>query len=203
MGKALSIEPIAPTYFATPGEFRAWLDEHHASAQELWVGFYKVGSGKPSITWPQAVDEALCFGWIDGVRQRIDDASYANRFTPRKPRSTWSAVNIRRVNELTDQGRMCPAGLAAFEARAEERSGIYSYERGEVALDAAEEQQFRANEKAWELFQGQAASYRRAAIWWVVSAKKDETRRKRLATLIGDSEQGRTIAPLTRRPRSE
>jgi uncharacterized protein YdeI (YjbR/CyaY-like superfamily) len=199
----LSGEPIAPTFFATPGEFRAWLDEHHASAQELWVGFYKVGSGKPSITWPQSVDEALCFGWIDGVRQRIDDAGYAIRFTPRKPGSTWSAVNIGRVEELKDQGRMRPAGLAAFEARAQERSGIYSYERGEAALEAADEEQFRGNAQAWEFFQGQAASYRRAAIWWVVSAKRDETRRNRLATLIEDSEHGRTIALLTRRPRSE
>lgn len=190
-------------FFSEPSLWRQWLEEHHGSATELWVGFHKTDSGRPSITWPESVDEALCFGWIDGVRKRIDDASYSIRFTPRKPRSTWSAVNVKRVRELADQGRMRPAGLKAFEERAEDRSGIYSYERGEAALGATDEEQFRGSAQAWKFFQGQAASYRRAAIWWVVSAKKDETRRKRLATLIEDSEHGRTITPLTRRPRSE
>jgi uncharacterized protein YdeI (YjbR/CyaY-like superfamily) len=148
------------------------------------------------------VDEALCFGWIDSVRKGVDEQSYMNRFTPRKPRSTWSAVNIKRVEELTRLGRMHPAGLRAFEQRAEDRSGIYSFEqRHDVALDEASERQFRANEQAWAFFQAQAPSYRKAAIWWVTSAKKEETRRTRLARLIVDSEQGRTIPPLTRRTR--
>jgi uncharacterized protein YdeI (YjbR/CyaY-like superfamily) len=196
-------EMIKPTFFATPSEFRAWLEKHHDTTQELWVGFYKTNSGKPSITWPEAVDEMLCFGWIDGVRKGIDDVSYTIRVTPRKPRSTWSAVNIKRVKELTTQGFMRPAGLKAFEQRAEERSEIYAYERENTRLDDAFEQQFRANTKAWDFFQTQPAWYRKTASWWVVSAKREETRRKRLATLIEDSEHGRTIPPLTRPSRPE
>jgi uncharacterized protein YdeI (YjbR/CyaY-like superfamily) len=195
---------LQPTFFATPSEFRTWLEEHHETIQELWVGFYKKGSGRPSITWPESVDEALCFGWIDGLRKGIDEISYTIRFTPRKPRSNWSAVNIKRVAELTDLRRMRPAGLKAFEARAEEKSGIYAYEQRHAAeLDAAEEQQFRANKPAWDFFQSQAASYRKTAIWWIISAKKAETRHKRLATLIEDSEHGRTIRPLTRPTKPE
>lgn len=194
-------ELMAPlTFFATPAEFRAWLEEHHAGWRELWVGFYKVGSGKPSITWPQAVDEALCFGWIDGVRKGIDDTSYAIRFTPRKSGSNWSAVNIQRVAELADRGLMQAAGLKAFAGRLEEKSGVYAYEqRNNAELGDAFEEQFRANEKAWEFFQAQPAWYRRTATWRVISAKREETRLKRLATLIDDSAHGRTIAPLTRR----
>ena len=187
------------TFFAVPADFRAWLAEHHDTHQELWVGFYKTSSGKPSITWPEAVDEALCFGWIDGVRKRIDDVSYAIRFTPRKPRSNWSSVNVARAMELTRLGRMHPAGLAAFERRTADRSGIYAYEQRKSAkLDAVSEQTFRANRKAWAFFQAQAPWYRRTAIWWVSSAKKEETRRRRLNTLIADSEQERTIRQLTR-----
>ena len=190
---------MKPTFFARSSDFRAWLEDHHDRAKELWVGFYKKGSGKPSITWPEAVDEALCFGWIDGVRKGIDDVSYANRFTPRKPRSTWSAVNIKRARELADLGLMRPAGLKAFEKRVEEKSGIYAYEQRNVAeLGAAYEQQFRANKKAWDFFQGQAPWYRKAAIWWVMSAKKEEIRLKRLAMLSEDSQHGRTVPPLTR-----
>ena len=196
-------EPMKPTFFATPSEFRAWLEEHHHKAQELWVGFYKRSSGKPSITWPEAVDEALCHGWIDGVRKGIDDVSYTIRFTPRKPRSTWSAVNVKRAGELASLGLMRPAGLKAFEQRTEEKSGIYAYEQENARLDDAYEQQFRANKKAWDFFQTQAAWYRRTATWWVISPKKEETRQKRLATLIEDSEQGRTIPPLTRRRKPE
>jgi uncharacterized protein YdeI (YjbR/CyaY-like superfamily) len=169
----------------------------------LRVGFYKKGSGKPSITWPEAVDEALCYGWIDGVRRGIDDVSYAIRFTPRKSRSTWSAVNIKRVEELARLGHMRPAGLAAFAERAGEKSGIYAYEQKAAQLDDEYERQFRANQQAWDFFQAQAAWYRRTAIWWVISAKKEETRLKRLATLIEESAQGRTIRPLTRRTRME
>lgn len=190
--------PMSPTFFATPADFRAWLEQHHADTRELFVGFYKVGSGRLSITWPQAVDEALCFGWIDGVRKRIDDAGYMIRFTPRKASSTWSKVNIDRVAELTRLGLMQPAGLKAFEQRSEAKSGIYAYERLNAALDATQEQQFRANSGAWEFFQAQPAWYQRTAIWWVISAKRGETRQKRLATLIEDSAQGRTIAQLTR-----
>lgn len=192
-----------PTFFATPAELRAWFEEHHDTAQELWIGFYKKGSGTPSITWPEAVDEALCFGWIDSVRKSIDEASYTNRFTPRKPRSTWSAVNIKRVAELTELGLMRPTGLAAFERRTEDRSEIYGYEQKDATLDVASEQQFRANQAAWDFFQAQAPSYRRAAIWWVISAKREETRPKRLDILIEDSAHGRTIRPLTRGPRQE
>src|SRR5689334_96598 len=161
------------TFFETASAFRTWLEEHHDTAQELLVGFYKKNSGKPSITWPESVDEALCFGWIDGVRKSIDDISYTIRFTPRKPRSTWSTVNIKRVEELTRLGLMRPAGLKAFEQRAEEKSGIYAYEQKNAAeLDPTYEQQFRANQKAWDFFQAQAAWYRKTAIWWVISAKK-------------------------------
>ncbi len=191
---------MQPLFFATPSEFRAWLEAHHDSTPELWVGFYKKGSGKPSITWPEAVDAALCFGWIDGLRRGIDDVSYTIRFTPRKPRSIWSAVNIKRVGELTSLGLMRPAGLKAFAERVEEKSGVYAYEQRDAPeFDDAREQQFRANEQAWAFFQAQPASYRKAAVWWVISAKKEETKRKRLAALIADSERGRTVPPLTRR----
>jgi uncharacterized protein YdeI (YjbR/CyaY-like superfamily) len=195
-------EQKPPTFFATPSAFRAWFEEHHTTAQELLVGFYKKSSGKPSIMWPEAVDEALCFGWIDGVRKGIDDVSYSIRFTPRKARSTWSTVNIKRVGELAELGLMRPAGLKAFEGRTEENSSIYAYEQENSAeLDAAYEQEFRANTQAWDFFQSQAAWYRRTAIWWVLSAKREETRRKRLVTLIEDSAGGRTVGPLTRRTR--
>jgi uncharacterized protein YdeI (YjbR/CyaY-like superfamily) len=192
-------EDMEVTFFDSPAAFRAWLDEHHEMAKELWVGFYKKSSGRPSITWPESVDEALCFGWIDGIRKSVDDISYTIRFTPRKPRSNWSAVNIARVAELTRLGRMRPAGLKIFERRVEEKSGVYSHEqRHLVQLDEAFEQQFRANQAAWDFFQAQPPGYRRTAIWWVVSAKKEVTRQKRLATLIEDSAQGRSIAELAR-----
>ena len=188
-----------PTFFATPAELRAWLEQHHATASELWVGFYKKASGRPSITWPEAVDEALCFGWIDGVRKGIDDVSYANRLTPRTRRSTWSAVNVKRAQELIELGVMHPAGLKAFEQRTEDRTAIYSYEqRQDAQLDDAQERQLRANAPAWKFFNAQPAWYRKAAIWWVVSAKREETRRSRLDTLIEHSERSRTVPPLTR-----
>jgi uncharacterized protein YdeI (YjbR/CyaY-like superfamily) len=193
---------MTPMFFATPSEFGDWLERHHATAQELWVGFHKKGSGKPSITWPESVDEALCVGWIDGMRKGIDDDSYAIRFTPRKARSTWSAVNVRRVEELTRAGRMRPAGLAAFEARTDDNTGIYSHEQERApALEPDQERRFRANRRAWEFFQAQAPSYRKTAIWLVVSAKREETREKRLAALIESSAAGRRIGQLTRRPK--
>jgi uncharacterized protein YdeI (YjbR/CyaY-like superfamily) len=188
---------MQPHFFKTPADFRKWLAKNHASATELLVGFYKKDSGKPSITWPESVDEALCFGWIDGVRRRIDDVSYSIRFTPRKKTSTWSAINIARIAELTKVGRMQPAGLRAFEHRREEKSGIYAYENEERTLSADDEKTFRANKKAWEFFNAQPPGYRRQSIYWITSAKKDETRARRLATLIEDSANGRRLARVT------
>jgi uncharacterized protein YdeI (YjbR/CyaY-like superfamily) len=191
---------MEPIFFETPAEFRAWLEEHHGDEPELLVGFHKKGSGRPSMTWPESVDQALCFGWIDGVRRSLGEHSYTIRFTPRKPRSTWSAINIKRAKELVAEGLMRPPGLAAFERRSEDRSGIYSYEqRKEAKLDRAAEQEFRANRKAWAFFSEQAPSYRRTATYWVISAKKEETRHKRLKTLIEDSAQGRRLRHLTPR----
>ena len=185
---------MKPAFFPTPADFRTWLEEHHAGTPELLVGFYKRGSGKPSITWPESVDAALCFGWIDGVRRSLDEDSYTIRFTPRKASSTWSAVNIKRAHELTKLGLMHPAGLQAFERRDEKKSAIYSYEnRHKAALDAALEKQFRANKKAWAFFRSQAPSYQRTLTYWVISAKREETRIKRLATLIEESANHRRI----------
>lgn len=183
-----------PTYFATPADFRAWLEANHASASELVVGFHRVASGHPSITWPESVDEALCFGWIDGIRRSVDGQRYTIRFTPRKARSTWSAVNIGRAEALIAEGRMRPAGLRAYEARTEANSGIYAYEqRGTATLTAEAEAEFRATPGAWEYYQAQPAGYRRLAAWYVVSAKRDDTRRRRLAQLIADSAAGRRL----------
>src|ERR1700693_2970448 len=174
---------MRPKFFATAAELRHWLEENHATASEMLVGFYRRGSGKPSITWQELVDEELCFGWIDGLRKGIDEVSYVNRITPRKPRSTWSAINIARAKELIALGRMRPAGLKAFALRTDEWSAVYSYEQQTKAkLGPEAERSFRANKKAWEFFQAQAPGYRNTAIWWVISAKREETRRKRLAT---------------------
>ena len=187
-----------PTFFSTPSTFRAWLTTHHREARELWVGFHKRHTGKPSVTWPEAVDEALCFGWIDGLRKRINETSYVIRFTPRKPRSTWSAVNIARAKHLVARGRMAPAGLEAFEKRSSERSAIYSYEQRRTAtLDAAQTKQFRKHARAWAFFRAQPPSYRHVAMYWVVSAKKEETRARRLAALIASSAAGRKLGQFT------
>ncbi|TDG00235.1 YdeI/OmpD-associated family protein [Paenibacillus piri] len=187
-----------PLFFTEPSEFRAWLEAHHDQAAEQWVGYYKKGSGKPSVTWPESVDEALCFGWIDGLRKSIDESSYMIRFTPRKPGSIWSAVNIERVKELTGLGLMRPEGLRAFEGRKQNKSAIYAHEqKGAAELDEAYERQFRANPKAWAFFQTQAAWYRKTAIWKIVSAKKEETKLRRLAELIEYSEQGRPVPSLS------
>jgi uncharacterized protein YdeI (YjbR/CyaY-like superfamily) len=188
---------MEPVFFATRDELRAWLERHHADRDELWVGLYKKGSGKPSVTWPEVVDEALCFGWIDGVRRSLGPDSYANRLTPRRPRSNWSAINVKRVGELIEEGRMTPAGMAAFEARTPERTGVYSYERN-VALEPEQEERFRAAADAWEWFQARPPSYRRAALHWVTSAKRAETRERRLTALIEDSAAQRPIKPLAR-----
>lgn len=184
-------------FFESPSDFREWLEENHQVARELWVGFYKKSSGRPSITWPEAVDQALCFGWIDGIRKSIDEVSYTNRFTPRKPGSVWSAVNIKRATELAELGLMQPAGLAAFEKRDEHKAQLYSYERAGSKLDEAYEQMFRENERAWSFFQAQAPSYRRSANWWIMSAKKEETRLRRLAILIEESEKGSRLPAIT------
>jgi uncharacterized protein YdeI (YjbR/CyaY-like superfamily) len=187
------------TFFATPADFRRWLKKHHRTAEELLVGFYKKGSGRPSITWPESVDEALCFGWIDGVRRSLDDESYVIRFTPRRAGSNWSLINIRKVEALIREGRMEKAGLAAFEARKAEKSGVYSFEqREEARLDRKAESKFKANKAAWKFFQSQPPGYRKVATFWVMSAKREDTRAKRLQTLIDDSAAGRRIGLLRR-----
>lgn len=193
-----------PIFFPTPADFRTWLEANHDKVSELWVGYYKKSTGKPSMNWPESVDQALCFGWIDGVRKSIDAESYANRFTPRRPGSNWSAINIAKVEALMAQGLMHPAGIAAFEARKEDKSGVYSYEQREnAALSAEQEAQFRANAPAWEFFHSRPGSYRKAAIWWVVSAKQEATRERRMATLIELSAQGELIPQfIPRRPKS-
>jgi uncharacterized protein YdeI (YjbR/CyaY-like superfamily) len=185
-------------FFKSPADFRKWLETHHASTQEQWVGYYKKSSGQPSITWPESVDEALCFGWIDGIRKSVDDVSYTIRFTPRRPSSIWSAVNIKRVEELSKKGLMRLAGLKAFEARKENKSGIYSYEQRSAELPAPYEERLRQNKAAWDFFYAQPDSYRKVAFWWVVSAKKEETRLKRLERLIEESAQGRRLKAFTR-----
>jgi uncharacterized protein YdeI (YjbR/CyaY-like superfamily) len=194
-GKILSSQAVAdPIFFATPADFRKWLKKNHASSREQWIGFYRKASGRPCITWPESVDEALCVGWIDGLRKTIDVESYKIRFTPRKKESNWSAINIGRVKELTKQGRMQPAGLAAFALRKEAKSGIYAYEnRKTAALDKADEKRFRANPKAWEFFQRQPTWYCQTLIWYVMTAKKQETRARRLEKLIAVSEAGRRM----------
>lgn len=190
---------MAPRFFATPATFRKWLEAHHATATELWVGFHKRATGKPSLTWPDSVDEALCAGWIDGVRKRVDDESYVIRFTPRKPSSTWSAVNIAKMAVLLAECRVLPAGLSAYEKRSEKKSGTYSYEQRESAkLDAVQERQFRAHRAAWEYFEAQAPWYRRTVTHWVASAKREETRQRRLAALIDCCASGQSIPALAR-----
>jgi uncharacterized protein YdeI (YjbR/CyaY-like superfamily) len=189
---------MKPTFFATPEELRAWFEENHETATELLVGFHKKASGRPSITWPESVEQALCFGWIDGVRRGLDETSYTIRFSPRKPSSTWSRLNLEKVEELKRRGLMRPAGLRAFENRREARTGIYSYEQREGAeLPAEYEERLRSNARAWDYWTSRPPSYRKAAVWWVVSAKREETRERRLARLIEDSEGGRTVPPLT------
>jgi uncharacterized protein YdeI (YjbR/CyaY-like superfamily) len=181
--------PAEIRFFPTPSDFRTWLKIHHQNTRELWVGLYKKGSGRPSITWPESVDEALCVGWIDGLRKTIDAESYKIRFTPRKATSNWSTVNIGRVQELTRLGRMRPAGLKAFARRKEENSGTYSYEnRKSAVLKEVAEERFRSRAKAWRFFQKQTVLYRQTLIWWVVSAKKEETQKQRLEKLIAQSE---------------
>ena len=182
--------PTDVTHFATPADLRRWFTKHHLNAQELWVGFHKKGSGKPSITWPESVDEALCVGWIDGVRKSLGDVSYVIRFTPRKPTSIWSVINVNRVAALSAEGRMRPAGLAAFEARSHAKTGVYSFEQEAPELTAADIRTFKANKAAWKFFEAQPPGYRRQMSWRVTSAKREETRAKRLLLLIEASAAG-------------
>lgn len=188
-----SSDRVEPVFFATPTQFRAWLKKHHASAVELLVGFHRVDSGIPSLTWPESVDEALCFGWIDGVRKRRDERSYTIRFTPRRRNSSWSALNLRRVEVLIAEGRMQAAGLAAHAARSDDKSRIYAYEQRSSELGEAHAHVFRKNRKAWAFFEAQAPSYRKLACWWIGSAKKEETRLKRLEKLIAYSAEGKRV----------
>ncbi len=183
---------VKPTFFPTPGAFRAWLRKHHKTADELWVGYYRKDSGKPTMTWSDSVDEALCFGWIDGIRKKVNDEAYANRFTPRRPGSNWSAINIAKVEMLTRQERMQAAGLAAFAKRTAVKSRTYSYEQKDVApFENAFDRKFKANKKAWAFFQAQAPWYRRVMTRWVASAKQAQTRVRRLDILIAACESGR------------
>jgi uncharacterized protein YdeI (YjbR/CyaY-like superfamily) len=180
-------------FFRTAADFRTWLQRNHATATELWVGFYKKDSGKPSITWPESVDQALCFGWIDGIRKRIDEISYEIRFTPRRDGSIWSAINIRRAEELVRQKQMRAAGLSAFAARIENKSGVYSYEQRSPELILPYATLLKKNKAAWSFFEKQPPSYRKMINWWIVSAKKEETRMTRLEKLINESAKGKRL----------
>ena len=188
-----------PLFFATPADFREWLEAHHETARELWVGFHKRDSGRPSITWPESVDEALCLGWIDGVRKSLGAESYVIRFTPRKAESHWSAVNVRRMAELAAAGRVRPAGQAAFDRRSEKRTARYAYEqRHEATLEPAALARFQANAKAWEFFSAQPPWYRKTVTYYIGSAMKPETRERRLARVIACSEERRPLDGLDR-----
>jgi uncharacterized protein YdeI (YjbR/CyaY-like superfamily) len=183
----------APVFFKSPAAFRAWLTKKHDTETEVMVGFYRKDSGRKGITYHEALDEALCFGWIDGVRRTVDDQRYTNRFSPRKPRSNWSAVNIKRVHELIAAGRMAPPGLKAFESRDADRAAAYSYERKTAAFDRASRAAFQKNKKAWAFFEAQPPSYRRLAAWYVISAKLPATRARRLDSIISASAAGKRL----------
>lgn len=188
---------MKPTFFRTATEFRKWLTRHHATERELLVGFHKKDSGEPSISWPESVDEALCFGWIDGVRKRLDDRRYTIRFSPRRPGSIWSKVNMARAEEMIRQKRMRPTGLTAYKARRENKSGIYSYEQRRPRLEEPYNQLLRKHKVAWDFFQAQPASYRKAISWWILSAKREETRLRRLEKLKVFSAKGERVPEFT------
>jgi uncharacterized protein YdeI (YjbR/CyaY-like superfamily) len=187
-----------PIFFSSPQEFYDWLEEHHESEAEVYVGYYKTHTGKRGMTWSEAVDQALCFGWIDTRTNSIDEDRYMQRFTPRKPGSNWSKINVEKMARLTKAGLMRPAGLAAFERRTDEKTGVYSFEREHAELPAEYEEQLRANSAAAEYFDARPPWYRRTATHWVVSAKREETRLRRLAQLIEDSAKGLDVKPLRR-----
>jgi uncharacterized protein YdeI (YjbR/CyaY-like superfamily) len=184
---------VDPLFFESAADFKAWLQANHDSVPVMEAGYFKKGSGRASMTYPESVDEALCFGWIDGVRHALDEASYTVRFTPRRPGSIWSALNVKRMQTLIEQRRVQPAGLAAFAARDPDKTNRYSFEQDGVRLDSELEAHFKAHAPAWAYFQAQPAGYRRVATWWVVSAKQPGTRERRLAVLIADSAAGRRI----------
>ena len=198
----VSMEPHDVRFFATPEALRDWFDANHETADELWLGYYKKASGRPSVDWSQVVDEALCVGWIDGVRKSIDDEVSVQRLTPRRKGSTWSAINVAKVATLTGQGRMRPAGLAAFAARTDGNTAIYAYERPPSMFSEAELARLQADEAAWSDWERRPPSYRRVATHWVTSAKQASTRERRLVTLIDDSRAGRPLKQLawTRKP---
>ena len=190
-----------PTFFHNSSDFREWLEENHDRTPELLVGFHRVDSGKGGLSYREALDEALCFGWIDGLRKRFDASSYTIRFTPRKPDSIWSVINTHRMGKLIELGRVHPAGLAVFQQRDKKKSWKYSYEVRSRQFDAGYVKQFRANRKAWDFYQAQAPWYRRVSCYWVMSAKREETRQRRLAALMDDSAKGRRIKQLTSNPK--
>jgi uncharacterized protein YdeI (YjbR/CyaY-like superfamily) len=183
-------------FFRSSADFRKWLEKNHDKARELWIGFYRKDSGKGGITYHEAIDEALCFGWIDGIRKKIDDASFTNRFTPRKPKSIWSNVNVAHVERLTGAGKMRPPGLAAFKARDESRVGMYSFERDNAQLEPDMKLRFQKNKAAWKYFESTPAYYRKLTTWWVISAKREETRERRLAQLIDCSAKSSRLPQL-------
>ena len=193
--------PTGPAFFPTPAHLRAWFEAHHDSADELWVGYYKKATGIPSIDWPESVDEALCFGWIDGIRKSIDDKSYRIRFTPRRKGSHWSARNLGRVKHLIEAGLVTEPGMAAYRARDPENEKRAAYEQGEVSLPAEYERQLKAVPEAWSYWEGERPSYRKQVTWWVVSAKREETRERRLGILIESCAQGEVIPPMRRMAR--
>ena len=196
------MEPTNVTYFEYPEDFRAWLEAHHAEQDHLWVGYYRKATGKPSVTWEETVDEALCFGWIDGIRKRVDEESYTIRFTPRRSGSVWSNRNMERYAAMVGMQKIAPAGAAAFERRQEARTGTYSFEQAEPpALSAGFAERFRANTAAWADWEGRPPGYKRRATHWVMSAKREETRERRFATLLEDCAAGRKVKPL--RPAGE
>lgn len=192
------MEPYDIQFFSSPEEFNAWLEENHNTADELWVGFYKVHTKKPSLTWSQSVDEALCYGWIDGIKKTLDKDSYTQRFTPRRKGSAWSNINIEKMKKLQQEGKMRPAGLKAFKRKEDRKSGIYAFEQKEAELSDSQLRLFKQNRKAWDFFRSQPPGYRRLAIYWVISAKQEATRERRLNTLIEDSEYGLRIKHLRR-----
>ena len=195
-GPADSPPSAAPVFFPAPADLRAWFEAHHDSAGELWVGYYKKATGIPSVDWPQSVDEALCFGWIDGIRKSIDDKSYRIRFTPRRKRSHWSARNLGRMKHLIEGGRVTEAGMAAYRARDPANEKRAAYEQGEVSLPPEYEHRLRAVPEAWRYWEGERPSYRKQVTWWVVSAKREETRQRRLGVLIESCARGDVIPPM-------
>ena len=192
---------MKPRFFSSPDLFRQWLERNHDSQTELLIGFHKKASGKKSVTYAEALDEALCFGWIDGVRKNLDETSYTIRFTPRKPRSIWSNVNVNHVERLTKEGRMQPPGLEAYNRRDPKRTGIYAFENRPREFAPAYEKTFRQNKKAWKFFEELPPSLKRTLIFWVMGAKKEETQLKRLNKLIESSEKGVRLGLLEAKPK--